>query len=252
MQLAGKAGSTRARHGTAPAGPIVLESGRMEASRTLTHHEAQRFYDRFGARQDTQAFYEDAAVNDLLAHIDWPSIAQLMEFGCGTGRTAERVLKERLPAAGRYLGLDLSSTMVGLARQRLQPFGVRAEVQQSTGPPALPAAPASIDAVLSCYVLDLLSPEDIRGFVAEAHRVLRPGGQLALVSLTHGCSWVSRTFERVWTTIHRLRPALVGGCRPVALRPYLDPTLWSVGYDTVILRLGISSEVLVAVRRPGG
>src|SRR5207237_4573165 len=124
---------------------------RMEmASRTLTHAEARRFYDRFGARQDAQAFYEDAAVNDLVAHIDWPHVTQLLEFGCGTGRTAERLLKERLPAAGRYLGFALSTTMITLARGRLQPYGLRAEVRQSTGPPALPAAGASVDCVLSC------------------------------------------------------------------------------------------------------
>jgi hypothetical protein len=34
----------------------------------LTRSQAQRFYDRFGKKQDAQAFYEDAALDDLIAH----------------------------------------------------------------------------------------------------------------------------------------------------------------------------------------
>jgi hypothetical protein len=33
---------------------------------TLTHAEARAFYDRFGAKQDAQAFYEGRAVRDLI------------------------------------------------------------------------------------------------------------------------------------------------------------------------------------------
>ncbi len=34
----------------------------------LTSGQARRFYDRFGRAQDLQAFYEDRATGDLLAH----------------------------------------------------------------------------------------------------------------------------------------------------------------------------------------
>jgi hypothetical protein len=34
----------------------------------LTHSQAQAFYDRFGKRQDSQAFFEDAALDELISH----------------------------------------------------------------------------------------------------------------------------------------------------------------------------------------
>jgi hypothetical protein len=33
----------------------------------LTRYQAQYFYDRFGKKQDIQAFYEDAALDNLIA-----------------------------------------------------------------------------------------------------------------------------------------------------------------------------------------
>jgi hypothetical protein len=37
---------------------------------TLSHADARAVYDRIGSWQDTQAFYEDRATNDLFAHAE--------------------------------------------------------------------------------------------------------------------------------------------------------------------------------------
>ena len=55
---------------------------------TLSHEEAQRFYDRFGAKQDWQRFYEDRAISELVAHGALADAQSVVEFGCGTGRIA--------------------------------------------------------------------------------------------------------------------------------------------------------------------
>jgi len=34
----------------------------------LTSSEARAYYDKFGKKQDTQGFYEDPALDDLIAH----------------------------------------------------------------------------------------------------------------------------------------------------------------------------------------
>ena len=89
----------------------------------LTRPEARAFYDRFGVKQDAQAFYEDPAIDELLRHADFESAEIVCEFGCGTGRLANRLLAENLPETARYLGWDLSPTMVGLSRQRFAASG---------------------------------------------------------------------------------------------------------------------------------
>jgi len=70
--------------------------------RMLSHEEARAFYDWLGTRQDSQRLYEDPALADLLAHADFGEARSLFEFGCGTGRLAERLLSDWLPSDCRY------------------------------------------------------------------------------------------------------------------------------------------------------
>jgi ubiquinone/menaquinone biosynthesis C-methylase UbiE len=219
--------------------------------RTLSHDEAKAFYDRFGARQDGQAFYEDAALDELVRHSRFARAREVVEFGCGTGRLALRLLAEELPADAHYLGLDLSDTMVALASSRLAPYGERADVRLCDTEVRLPVPDGSVDRVVSTYVIDLLSETDTRRLLAEARRVLRHDGRLCLVGLTRGVSLLGRTVSSIWTGIHGLRPAWVGGCRPVVLAPQLERSGWSIGHSWIVRTWGIPSEVLVAGPEPG-
>lgn len=216
----------------------------------LSHEEAKAFYDWFGPRQDSQRIYEDAALADLLAHADFGEARSVFEFGCGTGRFAERLLSEWLTRDCRYQAADISATMVRLAQARLTPWREQAHVVQVSGPMSVPAADASFDRFVACYVLDLLSDEDIRRLLAEARRVLVPGGLLCVVGLTQGASLSARIVGLLWRALFWLQPKLVGGCRAVVVRDYLD-RYWSVGYDNVVTQFGISSEVLIANARNG-
>jgi ubiquinone/menaquinone biosynthesis C-methylase UbiE len=212
----------------------------------LNPHEAKRYYDWFGKKQDSQSFYEDKAVEDLVAHGEFNRVGNVFEFGCGTGRFAEKLLKIHLPAAAAYTGCDLSSTMVGLARQRLENFKERGRVIQTDGAVRFPIEDSSTDRVVCTYVLDLMSEEDIEAFFLEAHRVLNPGGKLCLVSLTRGKGLLSGLVSAVWASIFRMKAILVGGCRPIKLLPFLDTNLWRLEYDNVVIAYGVPSEVLVA------
>jgi ubiquinone/menaquinone biosynthesis C-methylase UbiE len=112
---------------------------------------------------------------------DFQKAKSVLEFGCGTGRFAERLLSEVLPQTCRYVGVDVSTTMVRLTQQRLQPWAPRAEVRQSDGSCSLVEKDFSVDRVVSTYVLDLMAPEQIRLFLDETHRVLTADGLLCLV-----------------------------------------------------------------------
>jgi ubiquinone/menaquinone biosynthesis C-methylase UbiE len=212
----------------------------------LTRSQARAFYDRFGAKQDSQSFYEDAALDELIAHAAFGEATRVFELGCGTGRLALRLLANQLSPQASYLGLDLSRTMTALAAQRLAPYGERAQVLLADGALSFPLADHSVDRVLSTYVLDLLPEGDIRQAISEARRVLKPGGRLCLVSLTQGVSLGSRIVCALWSALFRLQPMLVGGCRPIRLALFLDQRLWSIGYRTVVVRFGVPSEVLIA------
>lgn len=213
---------------------------------TLTPEEARRFYDRLGRRQDSQRFYEDPAIEALIAHGDFEHAGAVFEFGCGTGRLAERLLSRHLPSPSRYLGVDVSSTMTSLAGERVKPWKGRAEVRPSQGSMHLEAPAGAFDRFLATYVLDLLSEQDIRILLAEAHRILTAGGLLCLVSLTEGATRAGRLVSCLWQRIHSLSPRLLGGCRPIHLdRVVLVPD-WTIRYREVVTAWGIASEILVA------
>jgi len=212
----------------------------------LSHHQAKVYYDRFGARQDSQAFYEDRPVHDLIQHSDFADAGSVLEFGCGTGRLALRLLSQELPPEAHYLGVDVSDTMVALASSRLAPFGDRAEVRLSHGDVDLPVPDASVDRVVSTYVTDLLSDSDVDRLLEEARRALTTEGCLCLVGITDGVRLVGRMVSRVWAAIHALRPSLVGGCRPKVLAPHLTDRAWSIVHSAIVQAWGIPSEVLVA------
>lgn len=213
---------------------------------------ARRVYDRVGRWQDTQRFYEDAATARLVAVGDFAGSRAVFELGCGTGRFAAGLLARELGGDARYLGVDVSPVMVAVARRRLAGWGSRAEVRL-LDPPALvlPGPPASFDRFVATYVFDLLSDGDARALVAEAYRLLTPGGLLALVSLTHGVTATSRIVTSGWGAIAGRWPGLLGGCRPIELRDLVGPRRWAVRERDVVVSRGIPSEVLVAARRDG-
>lgn len=211
----------------------------------LSPSAVKDFYDRFGTRQDSQGFYEDVALDDLVAHAALPEARAIVEFGCGTGRLAKRILT--LAPEASYTGFEVSTTMVRLARDSLASFGDRASVQLlEPGTVRLPVPDQSSDRLISTYVLDLLPSADIETFLQQARRVLKPDGRLCLVSLTNGRSMLPRVVSRLWTLVHRVRPQLVGGCRPIELEDYCSRASWDVLHQRTVVSWAISSEVLVA------
>jgi len=220
-------------------------------SRVLTASEVRAFYDRFGKKQDTQGFYEGPVLEDLIRHAAFPEARRVFEFGCGTGKFAARLLEEHLPGSATYLGCDVSPVMVGLAAQRLEAYSERAMAIQSDGTVRFPLSDHAVDRVISTYVLDLLSETDTRAVFAEAHRVLIPGGRLCLAGLTRGTTLPSRVVSTLWAAIFRVRPSLVGGCRPVVLDAYAERALWQQTHRAVVTPFGVPSEVLVLAAKRG-
>ena len=99
----------------------------------------------------------------------------IAELGCGTGR-ALALLRQRLPDA-TLKGIDLSPFMLERARTRL-PLEVELRHANSD---SLPWSEESVDAVVALHHLGHMPGRDAAKSVAEASRVLRPGGQLLLV-----------------------------------------------------------------------
>ena len=110
----------------------------------------------------------------------------------------------------------------------------------------LPLTAACADRVVAAFVVDLLPNEHARQLLADAHRVLAPGGLLCLASLVQGTTRASRAFSSAWSIVVQRAPALLGGCRPVVLAELLDAEGWAVRTDTTVTAWGFPAGVLVA------
>ena len=101
-------------------------------------------------------------------------LGRLVDIGTGTGRMIELFG----PRAAQAIGIDRSSEMLRLARVKLERAGVASSLRQGDMY-ALPLADGSADFVIIHQVLHYAhSPADA---IAEAARVLSPGGTLLVV-----------------------------------------------------------------------
>ena len=104
----------------------------------------------------------------------------ILEIGFGPGTNLQRMAS--LAYKGHVAGLDLSATMVRLARKRNAPSIQLGRVSISYGEAAnLPYSEDSFDKVLSIHCLYFWS--DPLHVLREIHCVLKPGGKLVLTLL---------------------------------------------------------------------
>ncbi len=215
----------------------------------LPPHKAARVYNRIGRLQDTQVVFEAPALARLSADGRLSESNCVVEIGCGTGRFARNLLTNVCGPRCNYVGLDVSPRMCRIAITRLSRFPARARVIRVDGTLPLPLSAAEADRVVAAFVVDLLPTEYARKLLADAHRILTPGGLLCLASLVEGTTTATRIFSSAWSILARRAPALLGGCRPVVLADLLDLACWEVHTDTTVTARGFPAGVLVAERR---
>ncbi len=139
---------------------------------------------------------------------------RVLDVGCGPGFLA-RELAMTVGPRGQVVGVDSSEPMLALARARCAGFD---QVQLVLGQAeALNEADESFDVVACTQVL--LYVESVERALGEMHRVLKPGGRIAIV-------------ETDW------RGAVIGGPDPVTNRLMLDAWDASVPSPNLPTRLG--------------
>ena len=162
------------------------------------------FYDAFASQYDAWAGGLHRRVAGRLAGLAGARPGEtILDVGAGTGLVTHQVAV----AAGRrgqVIGIDLSEGMLQVARRR-----ARANTR-FIGMPAerLIFRDATFDLVT--YGLSLSLLVDPRASLDEAHRVLRPGGRIAVASLRRSLDTEAQaTFYRLVGTLLRDHPLRV-------------------------------------------
>jgi O-antigen chain-terminating methyltransferase len=142
--------------------------------------------------------------------------APVLDVGCGSGTLLESLARLGVTAEG----VDLSRTAIEACTAR----GFKATLGDSLA--FLAHRPdAGYGAVFAGHVVEHMTPEDARLLVREAHRVLRPGGRLVILTPNPRNLYVAG--EGFWTD-------------PTHVRPYPAPLLRALaldaGFATVTMR----------------
>lgn len=211
---------------------------------TLTQEQVRTVYARHAPHYDLWAkLTESRARRRVLAVADIHDGEVVLEVAVGTGLLFVELLMRN--PRGRTVGIDLTPSMVEVARRKAARSGMTNWELQVGDALALGYPDASFDVVVSTYMLDLLSEADFGRVLAEFARVLRPGGRLVVASLAPSAGWV----YRVWSFLYQRNPAWVGGCRGVDLCEPLGNAGFTIEMREHVEQFGVVTEILGA-RRP--
>jgi arsenite methyltransferase len=107
----------------------------------------------------------------------------VLDIGCGAGMDL-LIAGRRVGPAGLAVGIDMTDEMRRCARRGAEDAGLDNVDVRDGNATSLPLADASVDVVISNGVFNLV-PEKGQA-IAEAARVLRPGGGLQIADITLG------------------------------------------------------------------
>jgi ArsR family transcriptional regulator len=165
-----------------PFDDAILESDRRQAARVLAERAriASESFRSKGADWDEMRALDlpaSAVESALLGLVPGGEPGRLLDIGTGTGR----VLELLAPKIRQGLGVDASKAMLALARARLANPDLAHCAVRLADMYRLPLTNGSFDTAVLQMVLHFA--EDPAGAVAEAARVLRPGGALIVIDL---------------------------------------------------------------------
>lgn len=211
-----------------------------------------------GGGTDTFEAISEAHINNLRRFIGIEPDNSFLEIGCGIGRDAIPLTKI-LSQSGKYLGIDIirpsidfctNNIAVRYSNFRFEHFDVKDQLHNPTGTAAmtdyrLPLPDGSVDKVIAWSVFTHMWEKDIRHYLQEFLRVLRPDGA-------------------VWATCYVLTPEIVAKARETNLTKWgfkfehkiddgcyiNDPAfpLGSIGYTPIALRAMVRDSGLRMTR----
>ena len=157
---------------------FAADAARLESIRADRAEAARRYFEAHAATWESvrSLHIADAeielAITEILAE---RPLGALLDIGTGTGRMLELFA----PKADSAIGIDRSSEMLRLARVKLDEAGICGASLRQGDMYALPLGDRSADSIILHQVLHYAQQPG--SAIAEAARVLAPGGQLLVI-----------------------------------------------------------------------
>ena len=166
---------------------------------------------------------------------------KVLEVATGSGEMFRRLV--RANASGATIGVDLSPKMAAhTQRAARRKFPSALAHCQAVDARQMPFRNDSFDAIFACYLLELLSGEDIAGTLREFRRVLRDRGHLTLVLIGQNTSM----FNAIYKVLGGVAPAFWGRQVERRVPELIESIRFEILQDRLVWQSFYPSRVLVA------
>jgi ubiquinone/menaquinone biosynthesis C-methylase UbiE len=207
----------------------------------------RRVYDRLAPVYgvSTQLFHSRAH-RRALEICDLSDGMRVLEVATGSGEMFRRLVRRN--PGGSTLGVDLSPNMAWRTQRRVQREFSAAKTQcHAVDARHMPFRDSAFDALFCCYLLELLSGDDIVRTIGEFHRVLRRGGQLVLILIGQK----TPAFNAIYRVAGKVAPAFWGRQVEERVPELVEASDFRIERDAIVRQGFYPSRVLVARKSPG-
>jgi len=219
--------------------PLVLRVHRTRAQAKKTYDKISRFYDYFAGVS------EKKHRNQALKLLDIKKGDVVLEIGFGTGHCLMKMAK-LVGEDGNVYGIDISSGMLEISKQRLKKAGLLDRVELYCGDALeMPYENNKFDAVFMSFTLELFDTPEIPEILTKIKRVLKPNGRLGVVSMSkeNEKSLLLELYE--WA--HKKFPQYVD-CRPIYVKQSINEAGFEIKYREKFKLSGLPVEIVIAVK----
>jgi ubiquinone/menaquinone biosynthesis C-methylase UbiE len=204
----------------------------------------RRVYDSLASVYPVSTFFFHSRAHACaLRHAGIRDGMRVLELATGSGEMFRRLVKTN--PSGKTFGLDLSPNMAARTQRRARQAFPQAQAHcGAVDVRSMPFRNGSFDAIVCCYLFELLAHDDIRLTLREIRRVLRPGGKFALVVIGQNAT----VFNRLYSVCGKLVPAFWGRQIERAVPELVEEAGLRVVETHAVRQTGYPSRVLVARR----
>jgi len=219
----------------------VKRVNRSKEAARASYNRLSRWYDVIAG--STEQKYRDWGLKKLSAQ---PG-EKILEIGFGTGHCLVALAKA-VGLQGRVIGLDISDGMLAIAQARLWKEGLieRADLHLGDAAKLDFIEGGSLDAIFMSFTLELFDNPEIPRVLQECHRIVKPGGRIAIVSMTkmNPPGMAVRMYE--W--FHEVMPNYAD-CRPIFARQALEQNGFLIQDLSVSSMWGLPVEIVLGKKR---
>ncbi|TFB08838.1 methyltransferase domain-containing protein [Candidatus Atribacteria bacterium MT.SAG.1] len=216
----------------------VLRVYRTKVQAKESYDKISRFYDYFAG------VFEKKYRNMTLERLDIKRGETVLEIGFGTGHCLKQ-MAESVGEEGRVYGIDISSGMLEVSKQRLEEAGLLDRVKLYCGDALkMPYEDNKFDAVFMSFTLELFDTPEIPKVLDKIERVLKANGRLGVVSMSKEDedSILLRMYE--WT--HKKFPKYAD-CRPIYIEQSIKDAGFEIEYKEKVKLFGLPGEIVIGV-----